>query len=265
MAALVAEVPLVTYCLRLADNALVLGHRVSEWCGHAPMLEEDIALANLGLDLIGQARLFYAYACEVEGRALEGMGLKGMGRDEDQLAYLRDAPAFRNVLLVERPNGDFAATMLRHFLYSAFAHPYLDRLAASSDPRLAEIAARAVKEMAYHVRHSGEWIVRLGDGTQESHERLASALADLWPFTGELFETDAVEDDLIAAGIAPDPAVIRPVWEKTVRETLDAATLAMPATGWMQKGGRTGRHSEHLGHMLAEMQFLQRAYPGATW
>ncbi len=255
MAALVAEVPLVTYCLRLADNALVLGHRVSEWCGHAPMLEEDIALANLGLDLIGQARLFYAYAGEIEGR----------GRDEDQLAYLRDAPAFRNVLLVERPNGDFAMTMLRHFFFAAFARPHLAALSASTDPRLAEIAARAVKETTYHVRHTGEWVVRLGDGTDESRARLAAALADLWPFTGELFETDTVEEGLIEAGIAPDPAAIRPVWEKTVRETLDAATLAMPVPGWMQKGGRIGRHSEHLGPMLAEMQFLQRAYPGATW
>jgi ring-1,2-phenylacetyl-CoA epoxidase subunit PaaC len=247
--------PLFSYTLRLADNALILGHRLSEWCGHAPVLEEDLALANMALDLIGQARSLYTYAGATEGK----------GRDEDALAYRRDVGDFRNVLLVERPNGDFAATIVRQLLYAAFAHPYFEALARSKDATLAAIAAKAVKEMAYHLRHASEWTIRLGDGTAESRARAQEALDELWPFAGELFEVDHVERALIEAGIAADPGPIRPIWERTIDDVLREATLMRPRSSWMQSGGRTGRHSEHLGHILAELQFLQRAYPDATW
>ena len=246
---------LFQYALRLADDQLILGHRLSEWCGHAPLLEEDIALANIGLDLIGQARTLYAYAGAVEGN----------GRDEDALAYLRDAPHYRNLLLVEQPNGDFAVTIARQFFYSAFMEPFWRALTASRDETLAAVAAKAVKEVAYHVRHSAEWLIRLGDGTEESHARAQDAVDDLWMYTGEMFEADAPTRDLIARGVAVDPAPIRPEWDRVVDAVLAEATLTRPAQTWMQTGGRAGRHSEHLGYLLAEMQFLQRAYPGAAW
>ena len=254
------EIPLFAYTLRLADNALILGHRVSEWVGHAPVLEEDLALGNLALDLIGQARSFYAYAGEIEGKSTGGLG-----RDEDALAYLRDAGAYRNILLVEQPNGDFAQTIIRHLLYSAFAHPYFEAMTRSKDATLAAIAAKAVKEMAYHVRHTAEWAIRLGDGTDESHRRAQYALDELWPFTGELFETDQIERALIDAGIAVDPLSVRAQWSKTLDDVFDEATLTRPRDGYMQSGGRSGRHSEHLGFILTELQFLQRTYPGAKW
>jgi ring-1,2-phenylacetyl-CoA epoxidase subunit PaaC len=247
--------PLLDYTLRLADTALILGHRLSEWIGHAPVLEEEMALGNIALDLIGEARALYSYAGEVEGK----------GRDEDALAYRRDAGGFYNLLLVEQPNGDFAATIVRQFLFSAFAQPFWRRLAASRDATLAAIAAKSEKEAAYHLRHAGEWLIRLGDGTEESHRRAQAALDELWPYTGEVFECDAVEDPLIAAGIAVDPETLRPEWQRTVSAVLAEATLKAPERVWMQSGGRSGRHSEHLGHLLATMQFLQRAYPGATW
>jgi ring-1,2-phenylacetyl-CoA epoxidase subunit PaaC len=246
---------LALYTLRRADDALVLGHRLSEWCGHAPMLEEDIALANIGLDLIGQARTLYAYAGEVEGA----------GHDEDQLAYLRDATEYGNLLLVEQPNGDFAATMARQFLYSAYADPHWRAMTASADPTLAAIAAKSEKESAYHLRHAAEWMIRLGDGTPESHRRTQDALDRLWMYTGELFEADAAERQLIERGIAIDPDRLRQAWDATVDDVLAQATLQRPASGWMQRGGRSGRHSEHLGHLLAELQFMQRSYPGAQW
>jgi ring-1,2-phenylacetyl-CoA epoxidase subunit PaaC len=246
---------LLEYVLGLADDALVLGHRLSEWSGHAPMLEEDIALSNLALDLIGQARLLYAYAGEVEGA----------GRGEDALAYLRDERGFRNILLVEQPNGDFAVTMVRQLLYAAFKHPFYAALARSRDQRLADIAGKAVKEMAYHVRHAGEWVIRLGDGTEESRRRAAAALDDLWMYSGELFEADAGVALPVEAGVAVDPAAIRPAWDATIDRVLAEATLKRPADGWMQSGGRRGRHSEHLGHLLAEMQVLHRAHPAMTW
>ncbi len=247
--------PLVTYALRLADNALILGHRLSEWIGHAPLLEEELALANVALDLIGQARALYTYAGQVEGR----------GRDEDALAYRRDAPAYRNILLVELPKGNFAVTIARQFFYSAFMHPFWRALTASRDATLAAIAAKAEKEAEYHLRHATEWLIRLGDGTEESHRRAQDAVEELWIYTGEMFETDAVETALIAAGIAVNPATLRDPWERSVEDALRRASLRRPAVAWMQSGGRTGRHSEHLGHLLAQMQFLQRAYPGATW
>ena len=249
------ESPIFCYTLRLADNALVLGHRLSEWCGHAPVLEEDLALANMALDLIGQARSFYSYAGALEGR----------GRDENALAYLRDAREFRNVLLVEQPNGDFAVTIVRQLFFAAFARPYFAKLAHSADETLAAIAAKAEKEMAYHLRHAAEWTIRLGDGTEESHGRAQAAVDELMPYTGELFEADQVERALMESGIAPDSAAVRPLWNKTIHEVLTEATLVLPRDGFMQSGGRSGRHSEHLGHLLAELQFLQRAYPGAEW
>lgn len=249
------ETPLFAYALRLADNALILGHRLSEWIGHAPALEEDLALGNMGLDLIGQARAFYTYAGEIEGR----------GRDEDKLAYLRDAHAYRNVLLVEQPNGDFAATVIRQLLYSAYAHPFFIALSRSKDATLAAIAAKAEKEMAYHVRHAGEWVIRLGDGTEESHERAQDALDELYAYTNELFETDDVERALIAQGIAVDPASLRGEWDRTLDRIFTEATLTRPPESYAQTGGRNGRHSEHLGYILADMQFLQRTYPGAQW
>jgi ring-1,2-phenylacetyl-CoA epoxidase subunit PaaC len=251
-----ADAPaLLKYVLALADDALVLGHRLSEWSGQAPMLEEDIALSNLALDLIGQARLYYAYAGEVEGK----------GRDEDALAYLRDEHSFANLLLVEQPNGDFAATMVRHLLYAAFMHPYLQALQLSKDVRLAEIAGKAVKEMAYHVRHAAEWVIRLGDGTEESRARAAAALEELWMYTGELTEMDTGERTLAETGIAVDRDTIKPVWDATLNRILAEATLSRPVARWMQSGGRAGRHTEHLGHLLAEMQVLHRAHLGVTW
>jgi ring-1,2-phenylacetyl-CoA epoxidase subunit PaaC len=247
--------PHSNYVLRLADTALVLGHRLTEWSSRAPTLEEDIALSNVALDLIGQARALYARACAIAGD----------GRDEDQLAYLRDAHEFLNVQLVERPNGDFADTMARQLLYSAYAVPLWAELARSRDTELAGIAAKAEKECAYHLRHSSEWVIRLGDGTAESRGRMQRAIDEAWMFTGELFEVDEDDRALIAAGIAADAAGLRPVWGETVGDVLAQATLQRPADGWMTSGGRRGVHTEHLGHMLAEMQFLRRAYPGATW
>ncbi|MBI1201307.1 MAG: phenylacetate-CoA oxygenase subunit PaaC [Rhodopseudomonas sp.] len=249
------DTPLLHYTLRLADTALILGHRLSEWVGHSPVIEEDLAFGNMGLDLIGQARSLYSYAGEIEGK----------GRDEDALAYLRDAGDYRNILLVEQPNGDFATTMVRQLLYAAFAHPYFETLTHSSDATLAAVAAKAAKEMAYHLRHSAEWTIRLGDGTDESHARAQAAVDELWPYTGEMFECDEIERALVEAGVAVDPATLRARWDKTISEVLSEATLSRPDNGYMQSGGRVGRHSEHLGHILSELQFLQRAYPGATW
>jgi ring-1,2-phenylacetyl-CoA epoxidase subunit PaaC len=249
------DTPLFQYTLRLADNALILGHRLSEWCGHAPVIEEDLALANIALDLIGQSRALYTYAGEVEGK----------GRDEDALAYLRDAGGYRNVLLAEQPNGDFAATIIRQLLYSAFAHPYFQALTQSKDATLSAIAAKAVKEVAYHLRHASEWTIRLGDGTDESHARAQAALDDLWMYTGELFEIDQVERALIETGIAVDPQALRAEFDRTIDAVLEEATLVRPRDGFMQSGGRTGIHTEHLGFILADLQYLQRAHPGAKW
>jgi ring-1,2-phenylacetyl-CoA epoxidase subunit PaaC len=251
----VSEAPLVLYMLRRADDAMILGHRLSEWCGHAPMLEEDMALANIALDLLGQARELYGYAAQREGK----------GNDEDKFAYLRDVRQYRNLLLAEQPNGDFARTMVRQFFYSAFADLYWRAMMSSSDATLAAIAARSEKESAYHLRHSSEWIVRLGDGTEESHRRVQAAIDDLWSFTGEMFAVDDVERALIDSGVAIDTAGLRPQWLKTVGGVLAEATLALPKNDWMQQGGRAGRHSEHLGHLLSELQSLQRSFPGATW
>jgi ring-1,2-phenylacetyl-CoA epoxidase subunit PaaC len=251
----VSETPLVLYTLRRADDALILGHRLSEWCGHAPMLEEDMALANMGLDLLGQARELYSYAARVEGR----------DNDEDKLAYLRDVRQYRNLLLLEQPNGDFARTMVRQFFYAAFADLYWRAMMQSSDATLAAIAAKSEKESAYHLRHSSEWIVRLGDGTDESHRRAQTAIDDLWAFTGEMFEVDGSERGLIDVGMAVDSAALEAPWRRTILSVVNEATLALPKSDWMQQGGRSGRHSEHLGHLLSELQSMQRTFPGVTW
>jgi ring-1,2-phenylacetyl-CoA epoxidase subunit PaaC len=247
--------PHYRYLLRLADNALVLGHRLTEWSSRTPTLEEDIALSNIALDLMGQARLLYSHAFTIGGD----------GRDEDHLAFLRDTHEFLNVQLVELPNGDFAASMARQLCYSAFAVPLWEALARSKDSELAGIAGKAGKECAYHLRHSSEWVIRLGDGTAESHRHMQGAIDEIWMFTGEMFEADDTDCAMIAAGIATDASKLLPIWSKTVDDTLAEATLKRPADGWMISGGRQGTHSEHLGHMLAQMQFLQRAYPGAIW
>jgi len=246
---------LFEWLLRRGDTALVLGHRVSEWCGHSPVLEEDIALANVALDLIGQARMWLSLAGEVEGK----------GRGENELAYLRDAWDFRNVLLAEQPNGDFGKTMMRQFLIDVFQVQLLKALESSSDERIAAIAAKAGKEVAYHLDRSADLVIRLGDGTPESHRRMQDALEELWSYTGELFASDAIDAAMVDAGLAPDPAMLREEWRKTVEEVFAEATLKVPESTFAHKGGLEGRHSEHLGHILAEMQFLQRAYPGATW
>ncbi|EFO29789.1 phenylacetate-CoA oxygenase, PaaI subunit [Roseibium sp. TrichSKD4] len=243
------------WLMRLGDNTLILGHRLSEWCGHSPVLEEDIAMANTALDLLGQTQLWLGLAGEVEGK----------GRTADNLAYLRDASRFRNVLLLERPNGDFGQTLMRQFLFDAFHLELLKSLQTSSDPRVVEIAGKAIKEVAYHLERSADLVIRLGDGNGESHGRMQSALDDLWPYVGELFVSDDVDKAVADAGIGPDPADMKAAWRQTVDEVLRAATLSVPGEGYVHKGGKRGVHTEHLGYILAEMQFLQRAYPGATW
>lgn len=245
----------IRYLLRLGDTSLVLGQRLAQWVGHSPALEEDLGLANLSLDLIGQARLLLSYAGEMEGK----------GRDEDALAFLRDAPAFVNLTLAEQPNGDFGRTIVRQFLLDAWQLEVYEGLLNSSDSRLAGIAAKAIKETRYHFRFSSGWLVRLGDGTDESHRRVQEALNELWRFTFELFAADEVDDALVAAGIAPNLAQLRVQWSARVDEVLKEATLSRPADVAYQWHGKRGVHTEHLGHMLAEMQHLQRTYPGVQW
>ena len=254
------EIPnaLFELLLRLGDDRLVLGSRVSEWCGHGPILEEDIATSNVALDLLGQATMFLRLAGEVEGK----------GRDEDALAYFREAVDFRSCQLVELPKGDFAFTMARQFLFDVYAVVTLDALSRSTNAELAAIAAKSLKEAKYHVRHSGEWMLKLGDGTDESHRRVQRALDELWRFTAELFAADDIDHAMQAAGVAPDLAQLQPEWERLVREVIDTATLTVPHDVprlASMRGGRTGAHTEHLGHLLAEMQIVARSHPGATW
>jgi ring-1,2-phenylacetyl-CoA epoxidase subunit PaaC len=241
--------------LRAGDDRLVLGQRLSEWCGHAPILEEDIALSNIALDFVGQANLLLGLAGTVEGK----------GRDQDALAYFREAIDFRNVQLVELPNGDFAYTMVRQFLFDAFDVPFLDGLARSSHQELAGIAAKAFKEAKYHLRHSAEWVIRLGDGTEESHRRAQEALDHLWRFTPELFAQDDVHARLAAQGVVPALGELEAKWRERVQAVLERATLVAPELPRAMVQGRQGRHTEHLGHMLAEMQIVARSFPGATW
>ena len=244
------------FLLRQGDNALVLGHRISEWCGLGPALEEDIALANTALDLIGQAQLWLDYAAEAEGA----------GRSADDLAFHRDPYDFRNLLLLEIPNEDFGRTLMRQFLFDAFQVPWLTALCTSSDTHVSDIAAKALKEATYHLDRSSETVIALGDGTDESNARMQAALDFLWPYAGELFADDATDNAVREAGIAPLPSTIRKAWDETVDATLSAACLTRPDDTFAHSGGRTGfRHTEHLGHMLATMQVLPRSYPDASW
>lgn len=247
--------PLFEYLQRLGDDRLILGHRLSEWCGHGPILEEDIATANIALDLIGQAASILRLAGEVEGK----------GRDEDALSYFRDGVHFRNCLMVEQPNGDFGFTMVRQFLFDAYSVLVWEALAKCGHEQVAAIAAKSLKEDKYHLRHSSEWVVRLGDGTEESHARAQRALDALWRYTAELFERDSVDDAVAALGVAVDMAGIRSRWDAIVDDVLARATLVRPADAGMRRGGRAGRHTEHLGHLLATMQIVARSHPGATW
>jgi ring-1,2-phenylacetyl-CoA epoxidase subunit PaaC len=247
---------LYNYTLHLADNALILAQRNSEWCGHGPILEQDIAITNISLDLIGQSRSLYQYAAEDRE-----------GATEDTLAYLRDGRAYKNCLLVEQPNGDWAQTILRQFFFSTYQYFLYQHLQQSADATLAAIAEKSLKEVTYHVRWSSEWVIRLGDGTQESNNRILNALDELWPFTGELFTAASYETEAVELGIGVDVNAIRPAWEQRIHEVLAEATLPLPTTEgvWMQSGGKTGVHTEQLGFILAEMQSMQRTYPGCEW
>jgi len=246
---------LLQYCVALGDDSLILGHRLSEWCSNGPFLEEDLALSNVALDFIGRARMFYTYAAEVEGK----------GRGEDDFAYLRDCREYRNFLLNELPNGDFAFTMARQLMIDAFDVGFFTGLAQSGDPTLAGIAGKAIKESRYHLRRSEDWVKRLGDGTDESHERIQNAFDQLWGYAAEMFEVTANEQPLVQAGIAVDRSALKEDWTRIISAVLKEATLETPAADWTIGGGREGIHTEHLGYLLAELQFLQRAYPGQRW
>ncbi len=246
---------LFDYLLRLGDTDLILGHRLSELVGHAPAIEEELAIGNTALDLLGQAQLWLSLAAEVAND----------GRDADKLVYLRDAGEYRNVLLVEQPNGDFAHTITRQFFFDAFHQLLLGALTKSGNEQITAIAAKFIKEVNYHLRRSRDWVITLGDGSEESHQRMKAAIDDLWSYTGELFEMDTIDRDLIAQGVGVDLEELRAPWLQIVKNTFDEATLNIPQNDWAQRGGKRGVHSEHLGYLLAEMQFLQRAYPNATW
>jgi ring-1,2-phenylacetyl-CoA epoxidase subunit PaaC len=250
-----APAELFPFVLQLADTSLILAHRLSEWCGHGPVLEQDLALANIALDLLGEARSYYQYAAELEGR----------GRTEDDLAYLRSAVEYRSPLLVEQPNGDFAHTILRQFLFDNFHYHLLKALQSCPDVRLAAIAEKSVKEAAYHLKWSSEWVIRLGDGTPESQQRLEKAIATLWRFADELTTLTAAEKALQEIGVLPDYAELRPAMQAHVEHVFSEATVPLPAAVFAQQGGKTGRHTEHLGYLLSELQYMQRTYPGLTW
>ncbi|MEJ6492254.1 MAG: phenylacetate-CoA oxygenase subunit PaaC [Flavobacteriales bacterium] len=246
---------LFEYLLRLGDDSLILGHRLSEWCGHGPILEEDIAMTNISLDLIGQATSLLKYAGEVEGK----------GRDEDKLAFLRIEKEYRNNLLVEQPNGDFGVTMMRQFLFDAYRFPLFEALQHSKDEQLAGIAEKSLKETKYHYRHSAEWIIRLGDGTDESHRRVQTAMNSIYRFAADIFMADEVEKGLEVAGVLPNMSKVKEEWMKNIKFVLSEATIQFPDNDWEQRGGRLGNHSEHLGFLLAEMQYMQRTYPNMEW
>ena len=246
---------LFRYLLRLGDDSLILGQRLGEWCGHGPILEEDIALTNIALDLIGQATSILNYAGEVESA----------GRDGDKLAFLRFEHEYSNLLLVEQPNGDFADTIMRQFLFDAFRKPLFERLMQSTDFQLAAIAEKSLKETKYHLRHTSEWVIRLGDGTVESHQRIQKALDNLWRYADEIFKTDAVDEELTISGVLPDLSDLRSVWDQTITSVFDEATVSIPENNWKFEGGRKGRHSEHMGYILSDLQYMQRAYPNMEW
>jgi len=249
------EEAIFEYCTRIGDNAVILGHRLSEWTGHSPILEEDIALGNMSLDLIGQARGFLTYAGAVEGK----------GRTEDDLAYHRDAHQYKNKNINELPKGDFGFTMLRSFLFSSFAYLQFRDLVKSKDETISGLAEKALKEITYHVRHTSQWVIRLGDGTEESHHRINESLQDLWSYTDELFEENDVDALLQKEGISFSHKHLRTEWDKMIDEVFAKANLTKPVGVYQSKGGMLGLHTEHLGFILAEMQFLPRAYPDASW
>jgi ring-1,2-phenylacetyl-CoA epoxidase subunit PaaC len=246
---------LFDYLLRLADDSLILGHRLSEWCGHGPILEEDIALTNISLDLLGQATSLFQYAAEVQGE----------GKTEDDLAFLRFDRDYKNALLVEQPNGDFGMTIVRQFLFDAYRLPLFEALLDSKDEQIAAIAAKSLKETKYHYRHSAEWMIRLGDGTDESRTRIQSSVDKLWRYSSDLFFSEEVQEAMEAAGIAPKMDAIKSRWNESIQAVMSEATLQIPENKWEQNGGRIGKHSEHLGFLLAEMQYMQRAYPNMEW
>lgn len=243
------------YTLQLGDTSLILSHRLSEWCGHGPILEQDIAMQNIALDLIGETRSLFQYAAELEGK----------GRTEDDLAYLREAVDYRNPLLVEQPNGDFADTIMRQFFFDTFHYHFLLQLKSCKDPRLAAIAEKSLKEATYHIKWSSEWVIRLGDGSEESKQRTEKAVRNLWTYTGELFTMTATEDALFELGIAPNLNLLKQQFDEHVQRVFDEATLTVPQGAFMQLGGKSGRHTEHFGYILAELQYMQRAYPGLEW
>ena len=246
---------LFQYVLQLADTSLILGHRLSEWCGHGPILEQDLAMANIALDLLGETRSLYQYAAELEGQ----------GRSEDDLAYLRNATEYRNPLLVEQPNGDFADTVVRQFLFDNFHYHFLKLLLGNADERLAAIAEKSLKEATYHLKWSSEWVIRLGDGTDESRRRVEKSIAELWRFSGELTIPTALEKALQATGLIPDYADVQASMTAHAQRVMAEATLAIPQQVFMLTGGKDGRHTEHLGYILTELQYMQRAFPGLTW
>jgi len=266
------------YTLQIADNALIIGHRISEWCGHGPILEQDIAITNTSLDHLGQARSLYQHAADMfnalpaeqkstlfTSTAIQAKINKGENIDEDDLAYLRDSWDFRNVLLTEQPNKDWAYTIVRSFFYDAFNYFFYTELQKSKDTVLAAVAEKSLKEVTYHLRWSSEWMIRLGDGTDESKARMQEALDNRWAYTGEFFEATTVDKAMLAEGIGVDLAAIKTKWMDRVNAVLEEATLTLPANNWMHSGGKECRHSENLGFILAEMQFMQRAYPDMEW
>lgn len=246
---------LFEYVLRLGDDSLILGQRLSEWCGHGPVLEEDIATTNIALDLIGQATTLLEYAATLEGK----------GRSADDIAFLRIDREYKNLLLVEQENGDFGKTMMRQFFFDAYRKLLFEKLVNSSDEHLAAIAEKSLKETKYHLKHSSEWVIRLGDGTEESHERVQDSLNELWRYTGELFFENEVDTELKASGVIPDISDLKNNWNELVKSVLSEATLTIPDNNWQFDGGRVGKHSEHLGHLLSVMQYMQRAYPNMEW
>jgi len=254
---------LTAYVLHLADNNLILTQRNGEWCGHGPILEQDIAITNITLDLIGQSRNFYQYAAGLINNSAGAANLQPA--TEDSLAYLRKEREFKNCLLVEQQNGDWAQTITRQFLYSAYQYFLYEKMQHSKDEQLAGIAAKAFKEVSYHLTWSSEWVIRLGDGTEESHERTQNAVNELWRYTGEMFEPTAYEQQMAAEEIAPDPSALKESWMKKVQEVFEEATLMIPEKTFMQTGGKKGIHTEQLGYILTELQYLQRTYPGAEW
>lgn len=246
---------LITYCLRIADSSLILGQRMAEWCSKGPTLEEDIALSNISLDLFGQSRILYEYISE----------LKGGNTTEDTLAFNRNEREFFNRLITERPNGHFGDTVVRNFLFDTFCYYFYSELSKSTNERLAAFAEKSLKEVTYHMRHNGEWIVRLGDGTDESHEKVQTALNDVWSYTGDMFEMDDIDTFLLEKNIAVDLLSLKGKWLNTVEEVFSKAKLSIPEESFMHSGSLEGKHSEFLGHLLCDMQYLQRAYPEATW